>query len=134
MSRRSRFAFLGLIVAQAAHSIEEYFFRLFDVFAPARFVSGLLSSDLARGFALANLLLVSFGIWCYLARVRPDHRVGRGLAWFWAVLEFANGVLHSLLALSRGYFPGAATAPLLLGVSTYLAVTLARRSTQPSMR
>ena len=134
MSRLSRSAFLALIVAQAAHSIEEYFFRLFDVFAPARFVSGLLSSDLALGFALANLLLVSFGVWCYLARVRRDHPLGRGFAWFWAVLEFANGVGHSRLALSQGYFPGAATAPLLLGVSTYLAVTLARSSTQPAVR
>jgi hypothetical protein len=134
MSRRSRSAFLALIVAQAAHSIEEYVFRLFDVFAPARFVSGLFSSDLPFGFALANVLLVSFGMWCYLARVRPDHPLGRGFAWFWAVLEFANGVGHSFLALSQGYFPGAATAPLLLGVSSYLAVTLAGSSTQPSMR
>jgi hypothetical protein len=134
MNPRSRSAFLALIIAQAAHSIEEYVFRLFDVFAPARFVSSLFSNDLALGFALANVLLVSFGIWCYLARVRPDHPLGRGFAWFWAVLEFANGVGHSLLALSQGYFPGAATAPLLLSVSAYLAVTLSRRSTQPSMR
>jgi len=34
-------AFLALIVAQAAHSIEEYVFRLFEVLAPARFISGL---------------------------------------------------------------------------------------------
>ena len=34
LSRQSRWAFLALMVAQAAHSIEEYIFRLFDVFAP----------------------------------------------------------------------------------------------------
>ena len=40
-----------LILAQAAHSTEEYVFRLFDVFAPARFVSSLVSDNLAVGFA-----------------------------------------------------------------------------------
>ena len=69
MDSRSRATFLALIVAQAAHSIEEYVFRLFDVLAPARFMSGLLSSDLARGFAIANIALVLFGVWCYVARV-----------------------------------------------------------------
>lgn len=35
--------FLALILAQACHSVEEYVFRLYDVFPPARFVSGLFS-------------------------------------------------------------------------------------------
>jgi hypothetical protein len=70
MDSRSRAAFLALIVAQAAHSAEEYVFRLFDVLAPARFISGLLSSDLARGFAIANIGLVRFGAWCYVTPVR----------------------------------------------------------------
>jgi hypothetical protein len=43
MTPQSRRAFLVLILAQAAHSTEEYVFRLFDVFAPARFVSSLPS-------------------------------------------------------------------------------------------
>jgi hypothetical protein len=126
MSPQSRWAFLALILAQAAHSTEEYVFRLFDVFAPARVVSGLLvSNDLAVGFALVNAGLVLFGLWCYLARVRPGHPSGRVFAWFWTGLELANGIGHSALALSRGgYFPGVATAPVLLGVSAYLAVKL----------
>jgi hypothetical protein len=125
MSPRSRSAFLALILAQAAHSIEEYVFRLFDVFAPARFVSALVSDDRAVGFALVNAGLVAFGLWCYFARVRAGHPSGRAFAWFWAGLEFANGTGHSALALSRGgYFPGVATAPLLLGVSAFLAVKL----------
>ena len=66
-------AFLALIVAQVAHFIEEYVFRLYDVFAPARFVSGLLTDNLALGFAIANTLVVLFRIWCYVARVRPNH-------------------------------------------------------------
>lgn len=42
--------FLLLIIVQAAHSIEEYFFGLYEVFPPAHFVSGLISTDLHVGF------------------------------------------------------------------------------------
>ena len=127
MSAKSRAAFLALIVAQAAHSIEECLFRLYDVFAPARFVSGLVSRDPATGFAILNGALVLFGVWCYFARVRPGHPSGPAFAWFWTILELANGTSHSLIALSRGsYFPGVATAPFLLGLSIYLGVELSR--------
>jgi len=129
MSPRSRSVFLVLIVAQAAHSLEEYVFRLFDVFAPARVVSGLVSNDPAVGFAIVNAALVSFGLWCYVARVRPGHPSGPVFAWFWTVLELINGIGHSAMAFSRGdYFPGVATAPVLLGVSAYLAFTLLTRT------
>jgi hypothetical protein len=55
VARRTELAFLALILAQTAHSIEEYIARLHDVFAPARFVSSLFSqrlccSRVARGF------------------------------------------------------------------------------------
>jgi hypothetical protein len=130
---QGRWAFLALILAQAAHSFEEYIFRLYDVFGPARFVSGLVSTNLAVGFAVANAVLVLFGLWCYVARVRPDHPSGRALAWFWAGLEFANGLGHSVLAFSRGgYFPGVATAPILLGASVYLAVKLSTVARTPA--
>jgi hypothetical protein len=129
MSRHRRLAFLALVCAQAAHSIEEYIFRLFDVFAPARFVSGLVSTNPGVGFAVANAALVLFGLWCYFARVRPGHPSGLVFAWFWTVLELANGIGHSVLALSGGgYFPGVATAPVLLGVSAYLAFRLSTPS------
>ena len=125
MSRQTRSVFLALILAQAAHSIEEYVFRLFDVFAPARFVSGLVSTNLGVGFAVANAALVLFGLWCYVARVRPAHPSAPVFAWFWTVLELTNGIGHSVLALSRGgYFPGVATAPLLFGLAAYLAFRL----------
>jgi hypothetical protein len=127
MDSRSRVAFGLLILVQAAHSVEEYVFRLFDVFAPARFVSGLFSSDAARGFALANAAIVSFGAWCYLARVRTAHPSQRAYAWFWTGLELANGGGHIVLAaLSGGYFPGVGTAPLLVAAASFLAVRLVR--------
>jgi Protein of unknown function with HXXEE motif len=127
MDSRSRTAFAILIAAQAAHSVEEYVFRLYDVFAPARFVSSLFSSSLSTGFALANAGIVLFGIWCYLARVRPSHPSARTVGWFWVALEMGNGVGHTLLAAAGGgYFPGAWTAPVLFGVSLYLGSRLVR--------
>jgi hypothetical protein len=125
MDSRCRTAFLALIVAQAAHSVEECVFRLFDVFAPARFISGLFSSDPARGFAIGNTALVLFGVWCYAARVRRGLPSAAGLAWFWSLLELGNGMVHTAFALARaGYFPGVATAPFLLGISVYLMARL----------
>src|SRR5262249_13233521 len=55
-------AFAALVVAQAAHSIEEYTFRLYDTFPPARFVTSLVSADRARGFVIVNVALVAFGV------------------------------------------------------------------------
>lgn len=120
-------AFLAVILAQAAHSVEEYVFRLYDVLAPARFVAGLFSSDLARGFAIANALIVAFGVWCYAARVRVGAPSARAFAWFWALLELGNGIGHTAFAIAAGgYFPGVGTAPLLVATGAYLAIRLAR--------
>jgi hypothetical protein len=127
MEGRSQFAFALVILVQAAHSIEEYVFRLFEVFAPARWVSGLFSTNPAAGFALANVAIVLFGVWCYWARVRPAHASARGYAWFWVCLELANGVGHLIQSAVRGgYFPGVGTAPLLIAASFFLAFTLTR--------
>ena len=102
MDSRTRLAFLVLVIAQAAHSVEEYMFKLYDVFAPARFVSGLVSDDLPVGFAVVNLGVVAFGIWCYLARVRPAHVSALQWVWLWVIVEGANGLAHSAIALGRG--------------------------------
>ena len=127
MDARGRSAFLALMGVQAAHSLEECAFRLTDVYAPARFLGGLVSRDPARGFVLLNALLVVFGAWCYWARVRTRHPSARALAWGWTAVELANGTIHSAMAVSRrAYFPGVATAPLLLGVAAWLAFSLRR--------
>ncbi|HEY6249888.1 MAG TPA: HXXEE domain-containing protein [Candidatus Angelobacter sp.] len=128
MERRSQFVFLFLILAQGAHSIEEYVTRLYEVFAPARFVSSLVSKDLSVGFLVVNVALVAFGLWCWAIPVRSGWRAARGLAWFWTLLELGNGTGHLVLALSRGgYFPGVATAPLLLLLAAWLAVLQTRQ-------
>jgi SMI1/KNR4 family protein SUKH-1/uncharacterized protein with HXXEE motif len=125
MTPAARRLFLALVLAQAAHSLEEYVFRLWDVLAPARFVANALGLDPALGFAIANSALVAFGLWCYFARVRPGRPSARAFAWGWAVVEAANGIGHLLLAKgANGYFPGAATAPILLVLAVALWVTL----------
>ena len=127
MDRTTRLAFLLVILAQAAHSIEEYAFRLYDLFPPARFVADTFGFGRPVGFALFNVALILFGLWCWFARVRPQHRAARGFAWFWALLELGNGLGHIGLALlAGGYFPGLFTAPLLLATAGWLAFRLIR--------
>ena len=126
--RRIRLAFLLLVLAQAAHSAEEYAGRLYEVFPPARFVSALVSGDLPVGFAIVNAALVAFGLWCWAVPIRSSWPAARGIAWFWALLELGNGIGHLALALRNGgYFPGALTAPILLVLAVFLVVHLSRR-------
>ena len=127
LERRIQFVFQGLIFAQAAHSIEESIARLYEVWAPARFVASLISRDPATGFVIANALLVIFALLCWAVPVRLRWKGARGVMWFWSILELSNGAGHIVLALLRGaYFPGVATAPLLLLFGGWLAVLLAR--------
>jgi Protein of unknown function with HXXEE motif len=124
--------FLFLILAQGAHSVEEYVTRLYEVFSPARFVSSLVSNDLALGFLIANGVLVTFGLWCWAVPVRAGWHVARGLVWFWTILELGNGIGHLALALSRaGYFPGVLTAPLLVVFAVWLAILQSRQVGHP---
>jgi hypothetical protein len=67
---RLQLSFLALVATQAAHSVEEYVGRLYDVFPPAQFVSGLISQDRERGFVILNITLVTFGLWCFIWPVR----------------------------------------------------------------
>jgi uncharacterized protein with HXXEE motif len=129
MNHRSSGTFLALILAQASHSIEEYSTRLYDVLAPARFVSGLLADDHRVGFVIFNVSLVAFGLWCFFGPVRHRAQSARALAWFWVVLEILNGLAHTIRAISvRAYRPGLATAPILVAVALVLAWQLHHRS------
>ena len=128
MERRTQRAFVLLILAQAAHSLEEYVARLYDVFPPARFLSCLFSDDLRTGFVIANVLLISFGLWCWAVPVRRGWPSALGVAWFWAVLELTNGTIHLGLAVVRGgYFPGVLTAPLLIATGAWLSKCLSQQ-------
>ena len=106
------------------HSVEEYTGRLYEVFPPARFVSGLISDDLERGFVIANVVLLSFGFWCFLWPVRKHWPSAVPLAWYWIGIELVNGIGHPLWSIRLlRYTPGVATAPMLF----FLALSLARQ-------
>ena len=115
---RFQWPFAALVLTQAAHSVEEYMGELYRSFSPARFVSGLISSDHERGFAIANVAIVAFGLWCVLVPVRRGWRSARAIAATWAAVELVNGTGHLLWSASQGgYTPGSATAPILLVVA-----------------
>jgi Protein of unknown function with HXXEE motif len=124
---RFQMAFAGVIVAQAAHSAEEYAARLWETFPPARALSGLISQDLRQGFLVLNLLLVIFGLWCLLWPIRRGWPSAVAVAWGWVALEMVNAVGHALWALFQGgYTPGLATAPILLVLTFNLARQMPR--------
>jgi len=118
---RFQVAFAALVLAQAAHSVEEYVGRLWESFPPARFVAGLVSRDLERGFLALNVVIVAFGLWCLAWPVRRQWPSAVSLAWAWVVIETINGIGHCLWSLRQGgYTPGVATAPVLLVLALYL--------------
>jgi Mn2+/Fe2+ NRAMP family transporter len=108
MNRRCRLVFLLLVAFQAAHSAEEYATRLYEVFAPARFVSSLVSADAALGFVMINLALLAAGFFSYIVLARSSHRNASILAWLWIALELSNGLGHIARPLTsrRGYRGG----------------------------
>jgi uncharacterized membrane protein HdeD (DUF308 family) len=116
--------FIALIGVQAVHSVEEYVGRLYEVFPPARLVSGLVSSDLRRGFIIGNVVLILFGLWCFIWPIRRRWVSAAAFGWLWVTIEVVNGVGHPLWSLLEwSYTPGVATAPVLL----ILALLLARQ-------
>jgi len=134
MAPKVQHVFLFLILTQAAHSVEECVTKLYDVLAPARFVAGLISDDLARGFLIANTIIVAFGMWTWAFPVRRGWRPAGGLVWFWTILELINGVNHlALAAWRRGYFPGALTAPLLLLFAGWLVLLRRHGAARPAV-
>jgi hypothetical protein len=129
---RFRPAFLTLILLQAAHSFEEYWFRLYEVFPPARMLSGLFTDDLRIGFLVFNVLLVGFGLWCYAWPIRRGWPSARGFAWLWVVIELGNGIVHPVLAIQQGgYAPGVVSALLLGPLALYIAGLLQRGEPRP---
>lgn len=130
---RLEVSFFALVLTQAAHSVEEYVGRIYEVFPPARAVSGLISQDLERGFIIFNVTLITFGLWCFIWPVRGHWPSAIALAWFWVVIELINGIGHPLWTLAEQmYTPGVATAPLLLLLALYLAHQLLRPNPSPT--
>jgi len=113
--RRRVLLFAALLAAQGLHSIEEYMGHLWDVLPPARFISGLFSGDLSRGFLTFNIAVIVFGGLCLGGPVAHDWPSARPIVWGWILVEIVNGMGHALLTLAqRAYVPGVLTAPLLI--------------------
>lgn len=128
VGRNVKVAFGALVLAQLAHSIEEYVGRLWESFPPARFLTGLVSSDREVGFVVMNIALVAFGLWCLSFPVRHEWRSASGFVWFWIVVEIINGISHpAWTVLQGGYTPGVLTAPILLAIALYLAFEMRKR-------
>jgi hypothetical protein len=126
--------FLLLIVSQALHSIEEYTNSLWEVFAPARFISELFSDDLTTGFSVVNVSIVAFGFWCYFGPIRHSWSSATVFAWFWVLLELGNSIGHTYFAINQaGYFPGFYTVPPLFMFSCYLAFKLVKGNHEPTV-
>jgi hypothetical protein len=135
---RIKLTFGALVVAQAAHSVEEYVGRLWESFPPAAFLTGLVSSDREFGFLALNSALIAFGVWCLLWPVRREWPSASTFAWFWVLIETINGIGHPAWSLwQRAYTPGVLTAPLLLALALYLAVQMRRaplRASRPTLK
>ena len=108
MEPRAQLVFLCLILSQGAHSIEEYVTKLYEVFAPARFVSSLVSQDLALGFLVVNAALVTFGLWCWAVPVRSRWQAARGFTWFWTILA---ATLFAFIFFFERHFRAGPTGP-----------------------
>ena len=115
-------AFGALVLAQAAHSTEESIWRLWEAFPPARFVAGLVSDDLQRGFVFLNVCIVAFGVWCYFWPVRRRWPATAAILWGWIAVETINGITHPVWSVIQGgYTPGVVTALTLAPLALYLA-------------
>ncbi len=125
MNQKCKSAFLGLVLLQALHSVEEYAFKFYEVFPPAQLLDDIFPGIARPGFILFNAALVLFGLWCFFRRVAPGAATARRWAWVWVAIELYNGIAHPVWAgLVQGYNPGLATAPPLFVVAAYLAVGL----------
>ena len=121
MNANIKIAFLMLVLIQGVHSVEEYFGRLWEVFQPAKFLSGLVSNNLETGFLIINIGLFIFGIWSWAVPVRKDYSIARSIIWIFIVIEIINGIGHPVWAIyEMSYVPGLVTAPILLILAIYL--------------
>jgi Protein of unknown function with HXXEE motif len=126
--------FLLLILAQGLHSIEEYYGKLWNKLAPARFLSSLVSDDLKKGFVILNIGLFVAGLLCWWLAFQKNKRFIQGFIWPWIVIEIINGIGHPFWCLvEKSYVPGVITAPLLLIIAIYLLRELVLLEKQESL-
>ena len=88
-----------------------------------------MGSNRQVGFAVINMFVVLFGIWCYAWPVRREWSVAAPLMWGWVLVELSNGIVHPAWSLAqRSYTPGVVTSVLFLPVACLLGWQLSRRT------
>jgi len=126
MNKKIKTAFVALVLMQALHSIEEYIGRLWEVYAPAKYISGLVSDNHEQGFVIINIALFIFGLLIWLAAIR-NYSFAIIPIWFLIIMEIINSIGHSIWAImQRDYVPGVATAPFLFVLAIFLLLQLTK--------
>ncbi|HEX5169356.1 MAG TPA: HXXEE domain-containing protein [Cyclobacteriaceae bacterium] len=121
MESQVKSIFLILVLIQGAHSIEEYVGKLWEVFPPASFLTGLVSENHEVGFLIINIGLFIFGMLYWLLAFRGNYIWAPLILFVWVAIEIMNGIGHPIWSLMKGsYTPGVATAPMLFIVSLLL--------------
>jgi hypothetical protein len=121
MNKPIRISFLLIVLVQGLHSIEESIGKLWEVYPPATFLSGLVSANLKTGFIIINVGLFIILTLTWLTTFSKNYST-KALLWLWIILELINGIGHSFWAIiERSYVPGLATAPVLIILALYLA-------------
>ena len=127
MYRQIKIIFLLLVLLQGLHSIEEYYGKLWEVFMPAKYFSGLVSNNHEIGFLVINIGLFIFGLICWFFIKNKKYLRVRALIWLWIFIEIINGIGHTLWAIiENSYEPGVITAPFLFILAVYLSTLLIR--------
>ena len=121
MDHKTTTIFLILVLLQAAHSVEEYVGRLWEVFAPARYLTGLISNNHDFAFLILNIGFIVFGIFCWLFIISTKSEISTIILWFWIIIELINGLGHTIYAIfQKEYVPGLITAPLIFITALFL--------------
>ena len=116
-----------LVLVQGLHSIEEYAGKLWEVFPPATYLTGLISTNHQAGFLMINAGLFLFGLWCWYVPVR--RRGAAALQWIvlWMLIETINAIGHPVWSLYEGrYTPGLITSLLLIPILIVLYKQIAQ--------
>jgi len=121
MEHKTTNIFLILVMLQAAHSVEEYVGRLWEVFAPARYLTRLISNNHDFAFLVINIGFIVFGIFCWLFIISIKSEISTIILWFWTIIELINGLGHIFYAIfKKEYIPGLITAPLIFITALFL--------------
>ena len=128
VNKKVRFTFLLIALVQGLHSIEEAAGKLWEVYPPATYLSGLVSRNLKTGFIIINVSLFAVLMLTWFATFSKTISI-KGWLWLWAVLEMINGAGHTIWAIIEGgYVPGLATAPVLMILALLLARLLLKET------